>query len=501
MRDPLSPEPEMRTPKPALVAKAKSYWQQVRQRTLIVTAGAYVSGYALQKAVNFLLIPLWARFLTPEDYGITGTLFAYSGVLSTVLGLGLYGAVVRHYYDHTERSAQTKSYVTSVALFEMVASGLVILALSAIGPSLWPALTGNSIPFDPYVRIMLWSTYTGLVVQVPVSLYQAQQKARQFVSVQYGRFLLGVLTSILFVVALKMGAYGVLMSQLVSGAIVAAVVLYIAARTWFVRHLAWKYVRAGLSYGLPLVPHGLASWILQASDRVILERFVPLAEVGLYNFGYTLGMGMQFLVMGINQAWSPHYFRLMKADPAAEVKIVRVVSVYIAAIGGVCLAAVLFVGEVVHILMPPRFYGAVPYVAPVLVGYLFLGLYYFASAPLFYYQRTVYVPFLTGFAAALNIGLNLWLIPVFGAIAAAWVTLGTYCVLFVVAFFAGRRYQRIAYPLVKYGILVTLIVASTIAVQHLGILVPWALTAKSAMLVGYCLLAYLLLLSSVVGKR
>jgi O-antigen/teichoic acid export membrane protein len=501
MGDPFSSGPEMRMPRPALVATARSYWQRIRQRKLIVTAGAYVSGYALQKAVNFLLIPLWARFLTPEDYGITGTLFAYSGVLSTVLGLGLYGAAVRHYYDHTDRPTQTKGYVTSVALFSMAASGLVILALTAIGPVLWPALTGNTIPFDPYVRIMLWFTYTGLVIQVPIALYQAQQKARQFVSVQYGRFLLGVLTSLLFVVALKMGAYGVLMSQLVSGVIVAAVVLYVAARTWFVRQVAWRYVRAGLSYGLPLVPHGLASWILQASDRVILERFVPLAEVGLYNFGYTLGMGMQFLVMGINQAWSPHYFRLMEADPKAEVKIVQVVSVYISAIGALCLAAVLFAGEVVHILMPSRFYGAVPYVAPVLVGYLFLGLYYFASAPLFYYKKTVFVPFLTGFAAALNIGLNLWLIPVLGAIAAAWVTLGTYGVLFVVAFFASRRYQRIAYPLVKYGMLVSLIVASAIAVQHLGILEPWALTAKSALLVSYCLLAYWLLLSSMVGKR
>jgi len=119
------------------------------------------------------------------------------------------------------------------------------------------------------------------------------------------------------------------------------------------------------------VPHGIASWILQASDRIILQRFVPLAEVGLYNFGYTIGMGMQFLVMGINQAWSPHYFRLMKAESGADAKIVRAVSVYISLIGGICLAGVLFAGEIVHLLMPPRFYGAVPYIAPVLAGYLF----------------------------------------------------------------------------------------------------------------------------------
>jgi len=191
----------------------------------------------------------------------------------------------------------------------------------------------------------------------------------------------------------------------------------------------------------------------------------------------------------------------MTSDPGADAKIVRVVSIYISLMGGVCLTGVLFAGEIVHVLMPSRFYGAVPYIAPVLAGYLFLGLYYFASAPFFYYKKTVIVPFLTGSAAAINLVLNLRLIPVFGAIAAAWVTLGTYGILFLSAFVAGRRYQRLRYPLGRYGILLAVILASTIAVSRLGILEPWALTAKTAILAGYCLLAYLLLLSSMVGRR
>jgi O-antigen/teichoic acid export membrane protein len=113
----------------------------------------------------------------------------------------------------------------------------------------------------------------------------------------------------------------------------------------------------------------------------------------------------------------------------------------------------------------------------------------------------VIVPLLTGSAAVLNITLNLWLIPLFGAIAAAWVTLLTYGVLFLLAFVVGRRYQRLAYPLVRYGILVVMILAATIAVQHLGILEPWAVAAKTAILIAYGLLAYLLLLSSLLARK
>lgn len=479
----------------------RASWQQVRQHKLITNAGAYVSGYVLQKAVGFLLIPLWARFLTPTDYGITGTLLAYSGILSTVLAMGLHGAVVRHYYDYASDTAKQKSYVSSLILFQIIVPGVIVLILSVLGPALWSRFTAGTIPFDPYVRIALWTVYVDLLAQIPIALYQAQQQARQFVAVQYGRFILGVATSLLFVVALRMGAAGVLLSQFVSAILITALVLYLAARAWLTLHVAWRYVREGLAYGLPLVPHALASWVLQAADRLILERSVSLTEVGLYNFGYTLGMSMQFLVMGINQAWTPHYFRLMASGADVEAKIVRAVTVFVTLIGGVCLVGVLFAGEIVRLLMPAQYDGSARYIPPVLVGYLMLGLYYFAASPLFYFKKTSRLPALTGIAAALNIGLNLWLIPHYGAIAAAWTTLITYAILFILTFLAGRRHQPLPYPLARYGLLLAIILIATLANTRAAVLDPVALSAKTATVAAYAGLAYVTLLRPELQQR
>jgi len=483
----------MRVTVRTLPGRVRDYWQRMKQHKLVTTASVYVSGYVLQKAVSFLLIPLWARFLTPLDYGITGTLLAYSGVLTTLLGFGLSGAVVRHYYDYSTDRMRLNRYIISVLLFQIAVPGLVVAALNIWGPALWTRFTANTIPFYPYVQVMLWATYVDLLSQIPVALYQAQQHATQFVSVQYGRFLLGVATSVLFVIALRLGAYGVLLSQLVAGALVSAIVLYLAGHTWFTRSVAWRYVREALSYGLPLVPHALASWVLQAADRLILERFVSLTELGLYNFGYTLGMGMQFLVVGINQAWMPHYFRQMQADPEVDRKIIRVTSIYIALIGGACLIGVLFAGEIIEFLMPASYLGAVPYVPPVLTGYLLLGFYYFASAPLFYFKKTRLIPLVTGMAAVVNVGGNFWLVPSFGAIASAWITTVTYGLLFLLAFWIGRRYQRIAYPLTKYGLLAGLILIATVCATPLGIFTMPGMALKAALVVIYAATAYLIL--------
>ena len=472
----------------------RGYWSRLKQHKLITNASVYVSGYVLQKSVAFLLIPIWARFLTPSDYGITGTLVAYGGVLATVLGLGLSGAVVRHYYDYTADRMRLSGYITSVILFQIVGPGLAVVALDIWGPALWARFTANTIPFYPYVRVMIWATYVDLLSQIPIALYQAQQRAKQFVYVQYSRFLLGVATSVLFVIALQLGALGVLLSQLVAGTLVSATVLYLVGRTWFTRHVSWRYVREALGYGLPLVPHALASWVLQAADRLILERHVSLTELGLYNFGYTLGMSMQFLVMGINQAWMPHYFRLMKADPDARKKVVRVASIYVALVGGVCLFGVLFAGDIIRLLMPVSYLGAERYVPPVMTGYLLLGFYYFASAPLFFLKKTRLIPLLTGAAAAVNILGNIWLVPDYGAMASAWITMLTYGLLFLLAYLVGQRYQRIAYPQAKYGFFIGLILVATVAATPLDTIGGPGLGAKMALTIIYAAAAYLFLL-------
>jgi O-antigen/teichoic acid export membrane protein len=212
-------------------------------------------------------------------------------------------------------------------------------------------------------------------------------------------------------------------------------------------------------------------------------------------------MVMSFLVTGINQAWSPYYYRLMENNPNPKRRIIQVVSVYVALIGGICLVGVLFAGEIVHILLPPNYYGVVPYVVPVLLGYLLKGFYYFAVLPLFYFKKTVLIPFLTGTAAVVNILLNLRLVPRYGAIASAWITTVTYGLFFVLVFPVGRRYQKVGYPLGKYSIPISIILLSALAVTHLGVFDLWSLAVKGGLLIVYLATAFLLLIKPYVESK
>jgi O-antigen/teichoic acid export membrane protein len=63
--------------------------KKINSSVLLKNIGVYTFGNILQKAAEFLLIPVFTRFLTPKDYGITGILLSYAGVILPFLIIGL----------------------------------------------------------------------------------------------------------------------------------------------------------------------------------------------------------------------------------------------------------------------------------------------------------------------------------------------------------------------------------------------------------------------------
>lgn len=87
------------------------------------------------------------------------------------------------------------------------------------------------------------------------------------------------------------------------------------------------------------------------------------------------------------------------------------------------------------------------------LGYFFHGLYYFAVSPIFFHKRTILLPWFTGSAAAVNIGLNFLLIPHLGIVGAALAT--TISMLFqaVVVYLFGKRLHDHGFKLLATAVI------------------------------------------------
>lgn len=481
-----------------LSSVAKAFQEVVPIRLLrsrlLQQSGFYLVGQILQKAVSFLLLPVWTFYLTPSDYGIMGTLNAYSGILGIVLMFGIYGAVTRHYFDFKEDHEVQRRYVSSVFLFLAVVSGVVLTILILFGRPLWAHATSNAIPFRPYVILMLISCYGGLLYGLPYSLYQAQQKVRKCVTFDFGSFILSTVICLIFVVGWKMGVYGMLLGGCIAQTLVALIITGFLLKEWFVPRLEWRHISSTLVFGLPIVPHLLSGWALAFVDRVMLARMVSLDDVGRYTLAINLGMVMLMIVTSINNAYQPYYYNLMTSSQNPQPKILRIILFYLAGLGFIALIGSIFAGELIALLTPVKYHGSARYVSPVVLGYFMVGLYYFVSSPIFFHKKTHLLPIITGLAAVLNITLNYLLIPRFGAIAAAWNSLACYGVMLAIYYIIAQRLKAFPYPFWRTLLVLAFLLAAVFVTESVVVFTPVAWIIKSAMVGVYSIFAYLVLI-------
>jgi O-antigen/teichoic acid export membrane protein len=203
------------------------------------------------------------------------------------------------------------------------------------------------------------------------------------------------------------------------------------------------------------MPHLLAHWLLNLSDRIILNRYVSQAAVGIYTLGYQFGLAMSVFTLAMSNALSPIMMRQLK-DPESRQHVPPTGTYCLLAVTAVGLAVALFAEEGVELLAPDSYREAETIVPWVVLAYAFQGLYYVWQQGTWYAMKTGWVPVLTLVCAALNVGLNLLLVPRYGIEAAAIVTAISFFALAVSQGLLAQRLHRIPW---EYGRWVRLFVA------------------------------------------
>ncbi len=404
---------------------------------LLGRSGTYALSDILKQAINFLLLPLYTAYLSRADYGALSIALAAAAVLEVIYGLGLRGAVGRLYFDQ-RGPEQVRAFLGTIACF-LAAYGLLLSAvLLLVGPVLWPLFgLAGQVPFSPYIVLVLLTVplnTLGLALVLP--LYYTRGQALRYAAYSLFSFALVTGATVLFVVGLGQGAVGALWARLIAALVVLLPTLAILARN--VRPMLRRDLLApALAFGVPLVPHLLATWALNFSDRIILGQFVPLDDVGVYAVGYQFGLVVSVIITGINNAWTPWYFRAHSEGRRAHIP--AFVTYFVIVIAGLALLAALLARDAVTIMTARAYHGAWVIVPLVAAGYFLNGLALRFLDVLLLHKRTAVIPLTTLAAGLANVAFNLVAIPRVGLIGAAYGTVVGYAVrLVLTAYYAAR---------------------------------------------------------------
>ena len=193
----------------------------------------YGLGSLLPKAAGIILVPIYTRYLLPSDYGIMSLASLITSMVAAALILGQNGSLTLYMRtSQKEHSAEDiRRLLFSVTAFVLLFGTLATALLFAFGPQLTARLfKSDQLTFYPYVAIALVTALLGLPFALQQAVNRARGQAKVHTFFQLSSFIINTTFTIVFVVALRQGAFGSLKGTFAAAAILAPITLFLLAR-------------------------------------------------------------------------------------------------------------------------------------------------------------------------------------------------------------------------------------------------------------------------------
>jgi len=430
-------------------------------RRLATTGAAYTAASILSKVIAVALLPLYTRYLSPEDYGAAEILFSAVVVASIIVRFGLIEAILRFYYQEDEDQAEVVKS-SFAGLFWLSTLGALVL-LPFAGP-LSEALLKESAP--ELTRIAIGGLWVLTMWEFMLTLFRLEERARAYFVTTILNVLAAIGLTVVLVVGLDEGARGLLLGSYAAGG---AFVLGLIVWQW--RRLSLRFDRGLLRrlfrFGSPTMPAEVSLYLLNFVDRLIIVRSLGLAEAGLYSLAVKFAQGVNVLVRGFQLAWPPLAYSIRDDDEARRAYAV-VVTLFVTGCAWVVAGMWLFSRWMVRALAAPKFFDSYEAIGLISTAVTLYALYLVLVVILGRTGRTEFnFPAAIG-ALVANVALNLVLVPAMGITGAGLALVASYFVVLALMYVFTQRLFPVPY---EWGRLlrVTLTVAALVGIAELAV--------------------------------
>ena len=407
-------------------------------RRLATTGAAYTASSIGSKLVAVFLLPLYTRYLSPADYGAAEVILAGVIAASIIVRFGMIEAILRFYYrDDVDRRAVLATGFATL-LWTTTAAALVALALA--GP-ISSALLGHEDA--GLARLAVLGLWTLTLWEYVLVLLRLEERARTYFAMTLANVAVTIPVTVWLVVLERQGANGLV------AATYSTAVPFIAWRLWRERaSLAllpdWALLRRMTRFGLPTMPAELSLYSLNFIDRIILVRRASLAEAGLYALAVKFAQAVNVLVRGFQLAWPPLAYSIRDDDEARRAYAL-VVTWFAALCAFVVTGMWLFSRWIVRLLAAPDFFRAHEAIGLLSTGVALYALYLVQVVILGRTGRTELSFPATAVGTALNVVLNLMLVPSHGIVGAGIALVASYLVILLITYALTQRLFAVPY--------------------------------------------------------
>lgn len=367
----------------------------------------------LQKGLKMITIPIFARLMTEDEMGVFTNYQTWSSIIIIFTTFRLdYGVFNKGMSKYSE---ERKSYTSTMMLFTS-ALACFFFGVYLLFMDFFNSITelGTAITCAIFIELII----------VPGMWFWTLNQRYEY------KYISVVIVSITSsVVGTAFSIWAVLnfddkpTARIMSGLFVAiafALVTYVISIIKSPKIFSWKYVKFAVIFNIPLIPHYFSEYILNQSDKIMIQKMVGYRELGLYGIAHSLAATIQIITSSMSNALLPWQYEALGKKQIQSVERKITTSVFL--IAGMILLFICVAPEALWILASEKYMPAVSVIPPIACSIIFIYYYCLVANIEFYYNKNKFVTLVSIVCALLNVGINYIGIIFFGYLGAAYAT-------------------------------------------------------------------------------
>lgn len=371
------------------------------------------------RAIVLITTPIFSRILTTDEFGDFHVYANWQSLFLIICSMEFSLTINRARLDYNDR--QLKNYIGNCLIANWITT-LIIFILVICNDWIRKdfLMLENNYIYVMFIYLLCYPAFEMFQTEQRVKYRYKLSAVLSFVSVFFGACL-AVFGTLVFEDKLLGRIVGQYFPVIIFGMFFASIYLLST------REISLKYCRYGMCMAVPLIFSYLGSQILTSSDKIVVQHIESAEAVGYIGIVTTCSHIMTILIQCLNNAWAPWFYdRLELRDYGHIKKAFRLYGLFVS----ICTFGVILIGpELVKVLGGVKYMKAI-YLVPPSIAFCIFNFFIFQYINIeIYYKKTRFSAVATGGIAALNIGLDIVFVNIFGYIAASFVTVFCYSIL------------------------------------------------------------------------
>ncbi|MCE1197410.1 MAG: polysaccharide biosynthesis C-terminal domain-containing protein [Marinilabiliales bacterium] len=418
--------------------------------------------------LNYLLTPIYAWTFVPDKFGIMSNLLAYVSILQVFLTYGMETSYFRYASRHSKPNLVFGTALGSIAL---TSSAFVLLVL------LFSKRLAGWVELSDHPEYVVWMGLTvalDALSAIPFGRLRLQERPIKFAFFKLVNIGVNILLNLFWILLCprvlaahpqsflryfyspEIGIGYVFLSYLIAS--VVTMVLFIPDLSYRNLKFDGSLLKEMLHYGWPILIVGITGMVILNIDKILIPELItggkdPKYELGVYAASGKLAILMTLFIQAFRFSFEPFLFSHYKNE--ASKKVYSVIMNYFVIFG-----LLIFLGVECYIDVLKFFIGSthsgyhegLSVVPWLLMGNLFLGIFYTQSLWYKLTDQTRYGALFSIIGSVITLVINVIFIPHLGYLASAYGFFVSTLVMTLVSYYYGQKYFPVPYELKKLGL-------------------------------------------------